>query len=42
LGGHPIGGPLAAKKRVANILTKMGTASRTEAGLWALREGLLG
>ena len=32
---------LTAQKHVANILSKMGAASRTEAGVRALREGLL-
>ena len=32
---------LTAHKHVANILGKMGAASRTEAGVRALREGLL-
>ncbi len=32
---------LTAQKHVANILAKMGAASRTEAGVRALREGLL-
>jgi DNA-binding NarL/FixJ family response regulator len=33
--------PLTAHKHVANILDKMVAASRTEAGVRALREGLL-
>ena len=33
--------PLTAHKHLANILDKMGAASRTEAGVRALREGLL-
>jgi PAS domain S-box-containing protein len=33
--------PLTAHKHIANILDKMGAASRTEAGVRALREGLL-
>jgi len=33
--------PLTAHKHIANILEKMGAASRTEAGVRALREGLL-
>ncbi|GAF67480.1 unnamed protein product, partial [marine sediment metagenome] len=33
--------PLTAHKHLANILNKMGAASRTEAGVRALREGLL-
>jgi len=33
--------PLTASKHLANILDKMGAASRTEAGVRALREGLL-
>lgn len=33
--------PLTAQKHVANILRKMGVASRTEAGVRAVREGLL-
>jgi PAS domain S-box-containing protein len=33
--------PLTAHKHLANILEKMGAASRTEAGVRALREGLL-
>ena len=33
--------PLTAHKHLANILDKMGVASRTEAGVRALREGLL-
>jgi DNA-binding NarL/FixJ family response regulator len=34
--------PLTASKHIANILSKMNAASRTEAGVRALREGLLG
>jgi PAS domain S-box-containing protein len=33
--------PLTAHKHIANILTKMRAASRTEAGVRAIREGLL-
>jgi len=33
--------PLTVHKHVANILDKMGAASRTDAGMRALREGLL-
>ena len=33
--------PLTAQKHVSNILTKMDAASRTEAGVRAVREGLL-
>jgi len=33
--------PLTAHKHLANILDKMGAASRTEAGVRAIREGLL-
>ena len=33
--------PLTAQKHVANILCKMGAASRTEASVRAVREGLL-
>ena len=33
--------PLTVHKHVANILGKMNAASRTEAGVRALREGLL-
>jgi len=33
--------PLTASKHIANILSKMNAASRTEAGVRALREGLL-
>ena len=33
--------PLTASKHLTNILSKMGAASRTEAGVRALREGLL-
>jgi DNA-binding NarL/FixJ family response regulator len=32
---------LTASKHLANILRKMGAASRTEAGVRAVREGLL-
>jgi DNA-binding NarL/FixJ family response regulator len=32
---------LTASKHLANILRKMGAASRTEAGVRAIREGLL-
>jgi len=32
---------LTASKHVANILTKMQAASRTEAGVRAVREGLI-
>ena len=32
---------LTVSKHLANILRKMGAASRTEAGIRALREGLL-
>jgi len=40
--GHHLGiSPLTASKHLANILDKMGAASRTEAGVRALREGLL-
>jgi PAS domain S-box-containing protein len=40
--GHELGiSPLTASKHVANILSKMGAASRTEACVRALREGLL-
>jgi DNA-binding NarL/FixJ family response regulator len=34
--------PLTAHKHLSNILSKMGAASRTEAGVRAVREGLLG
>lgn len=34
--------PLTAQKHVSNILRKMNAASRTEAGVRAVREGLLG
>ena len=34
--------PLTAQKHVSNILTKMDAASRTEAGVRAVREGLFG
>jgi two-component system NarL family response regulator len=34
--------PLTVSKHVANILHKMGAASRTEAGVRAVRQGLLG
>jgi len=33
--------PFTASKHVANILRKMGAARRTEAGVRAVREGLL-
>ena len=33
--------PRTAETHVANILGKMGAASRTEAGVRALREGLI-
>jgi DNA-binding NarL/FixJ family response regulator len=33
--------PQTASKHVTNILSKMNAASRTEAGVRALREGLL-
>jgi DNA-binding NarL/FixJ family response regulator len=33
--------PFTASKHVANILRKMGAGSRTEAGVRAVREGLL-
>jgi DNA-binding CsgD family transcriptional regulator len=40
--GHHLGiSPLTASKHLANILDKMGAVSRTEAGVRALREGLL-
>ena len=40
--GHELGiSPLTVHKHLANILSKMGAASRTEAGVRALREGLL-
>ena len=33
--------PLTVHKHVANVLAKMGASSRTEAGVRALREGLV-
>jgi DNA-binding NarL/FixJ family response regulator len=40
--GHHLGiSPLTASKHLANILDKMGAASRTEACIRALRQGLL-